>query len=133
MNNQFDELARAPVQSGPWCGAPKKFFLCLAFASSSLAYAAMGASLSGRALEDLTGNGVSADDKPVQGRVVRLFRDNGDSVFNAATDTLVLSATTGRDGAYTFRNLPAGSYFVQQVLPAFWVQTAPAPAQLDDI
>ena len=60
------------------------------------------ASLSGRAVEDLTGNGISGDDRAIAGRIVHLFRDNGDSVFNAATDTLVRNDTARRDATYSF-------------------------------
>ncbi len=91
------------------------------------------ASLGGRVVEDLTGNGTSAEDRLIQGRVVRLFRDNGDGGFNAASDTLVNTDTTRRDGTYAFRNLAAGTYFVQQELPAFWVQTAPPAPEPDEI
>jgi hypothetical protein len=65
--------------------------------------------------------------------VVRLFRDNGDNVFNPASDTLVKNETTGRDGSYSFRNLAAGTYFVQQDLPLFWVQNVPQSAEQDEV
>src|SRR5262245_59581689 len=91
------------------------------------------ASLSGTVFEDLTGNGVSSEDKPIQGRVLRLFRDNGDNEFNAATDVLIKNDTSRRDGNYVFRNLPAGTYLVQQALPLGWVQTAPVSAEHDEV
>lgn len=43
---------------------------------------------------------------------LRLYRDNGDGVFNSGTDTLVDTTTTGLDGRYLFDGLPAGNYFV---------------------
>src|SRR5678816_2881079 len=89
------------------------------------------ASLGGRVVEDLTGNGVTPDDTAVAGRVIRLFKDNGDVVFNGATDRLVQSDTTRRDGTYAFRNLAAGTYFVQQDLPQRWVQTVPLSTEAD--
>src|SRR5262245_59907574 len=89
------------------------------------------ASLSGRVVEDLTGNGVSAEDSPISSRVVRLCRDTGDNVFNPATDPLIKTETTRRDGTYTFPNLAAGTYFVQQDLPLRWVQTVPKPAEVE--
>src|SRR5262249_9938622 len=91
------------------------------------------ASLGGKAVEDLTGNGASAADRPIATRATRLFRDNGDRTFNAASDTLVKTETSKRDGTYAFRNLAAGTYFVQQELPAFWVQTTPPPRDRDEI
>jgi hypothetical protein len=62
-----------------------------------------------------------------------LFQDNGDNVFNAADDTLVKTETTRRDGSYAFRNLAAGTYFVQQELPLRWVQTAPQAVEHDEV
>src|SRR5262249_17959006 len=38
--------------------------------------------ISGTLVEDLTGNGVSADDLPIAHRDVTLFRDNGDGVLD---------------------------------------------------
>jgi len=98
----------------------------LAFGSDGLGQSA-STSLSGRVVEDLIGNGITSDDTPVSGRTIRLFRDNGDQVFNPATDTLVKTDTTRRDGSYAFRNLAAGTYFVQQDLPNRWVQSLPQP------
>src|SRR5262245_30047352 len=89
--------------------------------------------ISGKVVEDLTGNGVSTDDTPIADRVVRLYRDNGDKLFNVASDVLLKTDTTRRDGSYAFRNLPAGTYFVQQTLPAFWVQTTPPADDHDTI
>ena len=41
-----------------------------------------------------------------------LYLDDGDGVFNAGSDTLVASTTTGLDGLYRFSGLAAGQYFV---------------------
>src|SRR6266516_4048107 len=136
MNEKFDELAKGLAQSVTRRGALKKFGLGLigiALATLGLANTVVCASLSGRALEDLTGNGISADDFPIQCRAIRLFRDNGDNVFNAANDTLVKTETTRLDGSYVFRNLAAGTYFVQQELPLRWVQTAPQAVEHDAV
>ena len=91
-----------------------------------------GASISGTVLEDMTGDGISAGDAVVAGRVVRLFRDNGDGVLGAG-DAAAGTATTKADGTYAFKSLAAGTYFVQQSLPANWVQTAPAEHHEDEI
>src|SRR2546422_7227240 len=101
MNDQFDARAKGLVQSLIRRKALKKFGVGLAgiaLTTLGLANTVVCASLSGRALEDLTGNGISADDLPIQGRAIRLFRDNGDNVFNAANDTLIKSETTRLDG-----------------------------------
>jgi hypothetical protein len=106
--------------------------LALIAITSNVSAQPASAVISGRAVEDSTGNGPSADDIPIAGRELHLFRDTGDGVFNAASDTLVKGDTTKRDGDYSFRNLPAGTYFVRQSLPAFWVQTAPKMAEPDN-
>ena len=46
---------------------------------------------------------------------VALYRDNGDNVFNSATDTLVGTEKTGADGGYIFTGLAPGTYFVDVV------------------
>jgi hypothetical protein len=138
MNSQFDQATRGLAQPVTRLAALKKFDLSLtagiavmALVSSSLAQPAPG-SLGGVAVEDMTGNGISADDVTIAGRVIRLFKDNGDGVFNGATDKLLKSDTTRKDGTFTFRNLAAGTYFVQQDMPSRWVQTLPAGAHNDD-
>src|SRR6266705_6808259 len=104
----------------------------LVFATNARAQQAT-ATISGKVLEDLTGNVISADDASISGRTIRLYRDNGDLLFNASTDTLVKTDTTRRDGTYAFRNLTAGTYFVQQDLPARWVQSVPRAVEPDPI
>src|SRR5258705_265560 len=104
----------------------------LVFATNARAQQAT-ATISGKVLEDLTGNGISADDASISGRTIRLYRDNGDLLFNAGTDALVKTDTTKRDGTYAFRSLPAGTYFVQQDLPARWVQSVPHSDEPDPI
>src|SRR6266487_6029625 len=64
MNDQFDKLTKGLAQSVTRRGALKKFglgFAGIALAALGLANPAAGATLSGRALEDVTGNGISAD------------------------------------------------------------------------
>src|SRR5262245_63822750 len=72
--------------------------------------------ISGLALEDLTGNGVSPDDVAVVGRTIKLYRDSGDGHFQPALDPLVAQTTTSAGGSYSFTDLSPGLYFVQQVL-----------------
>ena len=89
--------------------------------------------ISGTTFEDLTGNGITADDVTVAGRTVRLFLDDGDGTFEAGHDSLVGQQNTDNTGAYDFRGLAAGTYFVQQELPLDWVQTAPNEIRHDVI
>jgi lysyl oxidase/SdrD B-like protein len=78
--------------------------------------------IAGTLVEDLTGNGITADDPPIADRAINLFRDDGDGVFDAGSDPLVDQQESGNTGNYDFRQLDAGTYFVQQELPLSWVQ-----------
>ncbi|MCI0458614.1 MAG: pre-peptidase C-terminal domain-containing protein, partial [Gemmataceae bacterium] len=84
----------------------------------------LAASITGAVFEDLTGNGVSADDLAIAGRVVSLFRDNGDGTFDSS-DALAASQPTNSAGRYHFPSLAADTYFVRQDLPLGWAQTGP--------
>jgi uncharacterized protein (DUF2141 family) len=80
--------------------------------------------------EDVTGNGTynSATDPGVTGAQVKVYRDNGDGVFNASNDTLVngIVAPSTRAGEATMLSLVPGTYFVTQTPPSGYVQTSPA-------
>ena len=63
-------------------------------------------------------NGVfDADENGLTGVAVQLWLDDGDSIFDNSTDTLVLSTSTDAEGNYWFEHLEPGAYFV--ALPAF--------------
>jgi len=79
--------------------------------------------ISGTLVEDLTGNGITADDPPIADRAVNLYRDDGDGVFESGGDALVAQELTKSTGNYDFRRLSAGTYFVQQELPLGWIQS----------
>ncbi|MFO0915416.1 MAG: SdrD B-like domain-containing protein [Pirellulales bacterium] len=81
-------------------------------------------SVSGRVVTDVTGNGISADDQPRAGELIRLLRDDGDGQLNIGRDTLIATATTGADGAYRFDSLEAGRYFVDRQARPHTIQTA---------
>ncbi len=77
------------------------------------------ASVTGTVLEDFTGNGPSADDLPIGGVTVELYRgadDNG--IFDESVD--VFSGGEDSDptsGAYAFDGLSDGRYFLRQITP----------------
>src|SRR5262245_57302178 len=79
-----------------------------------------GGMISGLVVEDLTGDGPTADDVPVAGRTVHLYRDDGDGEFDPTTDALLGSQPTASDGRYQFAHLGPGTYFVQPELPGGW-------------
>lgn len=75
-----------------------------------------GAAIAGVVLTDVTGNGSSSDDTPRAGVTVDLYRKGSTKVLE--------STKTGANGTYGFTGLPAGSYSVQQAIPANTLPTA---------
>ncbi|MBP3960447.1 hypothetical protein J8F10_34910 [Gemmata sp. G18] len=75
------------------------------------------AKITGRKVTDTTGNGLSSDDTPLAGVTINLYQ-------NDASGALVASTTTAADGSYSFDNLAPGTYFVQELVPAGYQQTA---------
>ena len=84
-----------------------------------------GASILGTAFNDLTGNGMTADDTHLQNITINLFRDGGNGTFQGTAlgtdDTPVGTQQTDSSGKYRFDNLTAGTYFVQEIPPAGYV------------
>jgi len=80
--------------------------------------------INGTAFVDTTINGTFDAGEQLDGALIQLFNDsNGNNAFNPGIDTQAAPATTTTaNGAYSFTNLAAGSYFVVQ--PA---QTASNP------
>jgi hypothetical protein len=89
-----------------------------------------GGTISGKKYRDVSGNGLnltggtnSPADTPLPGVTVYLDLNNN-GVLNTGEPTQV----TDGDGAYTFTGLPAGTYYVREVVSAGFVRTAPATA-----
>ena len=64
---------------------------------------------------DINGDGLHNDGagRGINGVVLRLYRDNGNGVFEpGAGDTLALTRTTTGDGGYLFDHLPPATYWV---------------------
>jgi hypothetical protein len=86
-------------------------------------------SIAGQVFEDLTGNGLTADDTALGGVRVHLVRDaNGDGVRSWG-DWRVATSETRDDGSYSFSCLREGTYFVVEKASGRLVRTGPA---LDD-
>ena len=67
----------------------------------------------------------------LSGVTLRLYRDDGDDVFNAGSDTLVGTTVSDHSGAYVFNSLSADDYFVdpdETTLPAGFAATTGTPA-----
>jgi len=83
-------------------------------------------SISGHVFQDVTGNGMSADDTALQGVRVELFRDvNHDGKLDGGDGAPVAVSFSASDGSYSFPSLTADTYFVKEVLPFRNVRTAP--------
>ncbi|MBY0457122.1 MAG: hypothetical protein K2V38_07285, partial [Gemmataceae bacterium] len=90
--------------------------------------------ISGRKVTDLTGNGFSVDDTALSGVTIELYKDaDNDGVLTDADGARVAFTTTATDGTFGFTGLPLyqiaggaylGTYFVKEVVPAGYVQTA---------
>ncbi len=84
-------------------------------------------SISGKKVEDLDGDGViDPGEPPLEGFTINLFRDtNGNGTFEPGDDDPAGTTMTASDGTYSFSDLEPDTYFVQEVVPANYVQTAP--------
>ena len=71
--------------------------------------------ISGTKYTDITGNSFSADDTGLGGVTINLYKNGGANP--------VATTTTAANGSYSFSNLGAGTYSVQEVVPAGWTQT----------
>ena len=80
--------------------------------------------ISGTKFNDLTGNGFSSDDTPQAGVNILLY--NNIAGLGTGTGYYEL-ATTAANGTYSFNNLPAGTYYVQEAVPSGYVQTGGGP------
>src|SRR5579862_9364431 len=87
--------------------------------------ALLSASISGTVFHDITGNGMSADDTPLAGQTVKLYKDvNGNGILDAADGASIASKTTGAAGTYSFTGLALGKYIVADA-PVNAVRTGP--------
>ncbi|HUG70255.1 MAG TPA: SdrD B-like domain-containing protein [Pirellulaceae bacterium] len=92
------------------------------------------AAITGIIFSDQTDDGLSGDDTFVAGAVVNLYRDGGNGTFESVggvsgDDTFVGTDTTDAAGAYRFDSLPAGTYFVEEVVPAGFIVRTNANVQ----
>jgi hypothetical protein len=105
-----------------------------------------GGSISGTKYNDLSGNGFlpyggiadpvlpgGANGTPV---TINLYLEsnNQSGLQNTGlnSDTLVGQTTTDASGNFSFGNLPAGTYYVQEIAPSGWLQTGGGPKTTAD-
>ena len=83
--------------------------------------------INGTTFRDTTGDGLSADDGAMAGVTVNLYRDaNNNGVLDSGDGPAIAHVVTDTTGAYSFGNMTAGRYFVQEVTPTGYIRTAPA-------
>jgi SdrD B-like domain len=74
-----------------------------------------GATISGTAFQDLSGNGTFTDDAALANVTIDLYRSGSSAVFE--------HASTNSSGNFSFTGLAPGNYTVQQVLPKGFLPT----------
>ncbi|MEG4283238.1 DUF4347 domain-containing protein [Microcoleus sp. A006_D1] len=83
--------------------------------------------VSGRVLTDVTGNGLSPDDTPLNGTTVRLFKDTNNNSTLDTSDAPVATQVSGTapaaPGTYSFTGVGSGRHFVREDVPAGFSQT----------
>lgn len=85
------------------------------------------ATLGGHVFNDFAGDGLTADDAPMAGVIVKLFLESDkNSTLDSGDGAAIATTTTDASGAYSFANLAPGRYYVQEVTPTGYVRTAPA-------
>jgi hypothetical protein len=92
------------------------------------------ASITGIKFDTVNSSGFSAGDVPQGGVFIDLFKDNGDNVFNPATDSRVdRQETATGTGAYTFSDVADGHYYIQEELPSGFTQSGGPPFYTVDV
>jgi hypothetical protein len=86
------------------------------------------ATISGAVMNDLSGNGLSADDIGLGGVVVKLYQDKNANGKLDSTDGAAIASKTSASstGAFSFTGLNTGKYLVQEIPGANMVRTGPA-------
>ena len=79
---------------------------------------AAAGTISGHTYFDVTGNGLTADDRLMGGITVKLFQDkNGNGTLDSGDGAAIKTFVSDNSGAYTFGGILPGKYFVQEVTP----------------
>jgi hypothetical protein len=89
--------------------------------------AMLSVTIDGAVMRDMTGNGLTADDQPLSGVVVKLYRDVNANGKLDSTDGASLASRTSASGtgAFSFTGLSTGRYLVTETPGANQVRTGP--------
>jgi hypothetical protein len=87
----------------------------------------LAATIAGTVMQDVSGNGLSADDKPLAGVVVKLYADKNGNGKVDATDGAALATKTSAavTGGFSFTGLGVGKFVLQETPGANQVRTIP--------
>jgi SdrD B-like domain/Right handed beta helix region len=95
--------------------------------SRTVAVTKAKATLGGHVFNDIVGDGLTPDDTPLAGVVVRLYLESDhNSVLDSGDGAPIATTTSDPNGLYTFTNLAPGTYYVQEIAPSGYVRTAPS-------
>lgn len=85
------------------------------------------ATISGMVVQDMAGDGISLDDQPLAGVVVKLYEDkNGNGALDAADGAAMASKLSAAGtGRFSFTGLSTGKYLIEDVPGAKQIRTAP--------
>jgi Ca2+-binding RTX toxin-like protein len=87
--------------------------------------------VSGTVFSDLTANGVTPDDTPLDGTTVRLFKDTNNNSTLDTGDAEIASQVSGTapaaTGTFSFTDVGPGRHFVREDVPTGFLQTSTTP------
>lgn len=120
LSRVFAPRPGRPLAGRRSCGSHRRSLRLESLETRSLLSATVLPTISGVVYQDTPGAGVyAAGDPTVANATVNLFRDGGQGIFEGmapgSDDTLVATATTNASGQYSFPNVSAGTYWVQEV------------------
>lgn len=84
----------------------------------------LSATISGVKYNTASPNNFGPGDVPKSGVTIQLYQDNGDGVFSPADVLVDQQVTAPVTGAYTFSNVADGKFFIKEIVPTGFVQSA---------
>lgn len=90
------------------------------------------ASINGEVIDDVNGNGVDDSESGIDGVTIELYEDlNGNGLVDF-NEVLLDTTVTAGGGLYSFSNLPAGDYVIQEIDPVNFLSTNDSDAPNDN-
>jgi hypothetical protein len=94
-----------------------------------------GASIFGTVVQTPTSSGFSPTDVAMPGVPIELYKDNGDNNFDPGTDMLAKPTQNSAPvtGAFSFTDIADGHYYLRELVPAGFIQSAGEPVYTFDV